>query len=335
MPQIDRRGVGRPCRRDPALARCAGRPRASPGRRGDQPRVGPKRPSIRRLATLPYALRSERRSGSRRCEPGACASRSGTVSAMKLVQSRRLVVGGSAWDVECVITVRLGPATAGYPPKPISDVQVLLETSALGPTFALALERARRLTEATSTDARSRRWSSSTPTSTTIATPGRSATGAHLRAVLPAPQPPPFDPDDHELATALRLASHRLQAPIRIDDVTTTARYYLLPISHIGTLGGFIDRRDSSMHEAGPGLPWAQSLWGYERGLLHDPPWDLVIERVDDDRATAAVTRFADVDAGELRDLPRVLPRAATWRAIGPLHDAGDALTWAVRAPQA
>ncbi|MBK9035645.1 MAG: hypothetical protein IPL61_31055 [Myxococcales bacterium] len=255
---------------------------------------------------------------------------------MKLVQSRRLVVGGSAWDVECVITVRLGPATAGYLPKPISAVQVLLETSALGPTFALALERARRLTEAT-LDGRALHavilehadlhYDRDT---------GQETHGAlTLRAVLTAPQPPPFAPDDRELATALRLASHRLQAPIRIDDVTTTARYYLLPIAHIGTLGVFIDRRDSSMHEAGSGLPWAQWLWGYERGLLHHPPWDLVIERVDDDRATAAVTRFADVDAGDLRDLPRVLPRAATWHAIGPLHDAGDALAWAARAPQA
>jgi hypothetical protein len=84
----------------------------------------------------------------------------------------------------------------------------------------------------------------------------------------------------------------------------------------------------------GSGLPVELWLWGYERDLLHEPPRDLVIDRVNDPLRATKLRRLARLGSDDLENVPLVLEACASWLAIDTLHELGDAVDWHVQSPR-
>lgn len=143
----------------------------------------------------------------------------------------------------------------------------------------------------------------------------------------------PARPGDVDFFEALEAACFN-SGPIQVDEIEELDAYWVFPVHSVGNTGAFADRRTGRIVGMGSPLPATMWIWGYERGLLDDDPRDLVIEQVKDPaRAIGALKRFARIGFDELQNLPLILEGCASWQAIFPLHEAGDAVTWRVQRP--
>jgi hypothetical protein len=234
----------------------------------------------------------------------------------------------------------------GKPPVPSSTLDFELALSDFGDTWDVAVERARELAaERVMLDGIA--LQSLHVAKIEVSFEEHDASKAfkygtvHFTGTLAEPLPFPFVPGrvapardgDIEFFEALEAASVNA-SPIQVDEIEELEGYWVFPVHHIGNTGAFVDRRTGRVVGMGSPLPAALWIWGYERGLLEDDAHDLVVEHVTDrSRAFGALNRFARVRAKDLDSLPLILEGCATWQAVLPLHDAGDALTWRVAKP--
>jgi hypothetical protein len=236
----------------------------------------------------------------------------------------------------------------GKPPVPSSTLDFELELADFGDTWDVAVERARELAaERVMLDGIALR--STHVAKIEVSFQENDASKAfeygtvHFVGTLAEPLPFPFVPGrvaparegDVEFFEALEAASV-MASPIQVDEIEELEGYWVFPVHSIGNTGAFVDRRSGRVVAMGSPLPTVMWIWGYERGLLEDDTRDVVVEHVTDrSRAFEALKRFARVRAKDLDSLPLVLEECATWQAVLPLHDAGDALTWRVAIPTA
>jgi hypothetical protein len=232
------------------------------------------------------------------------------------------------------------------PPVPSTKIDFELDLSEFGEEWASAVQRARDLS------AQPAALDGVTLASLHVAKievtfeandPGQAFLHgtAHFAGTLAEAFPFPFvpglvsaaRPGDVEFFDALEAASLD-SGPIQVDEIEELDAYWVFPAHSIGNTGAIVDRRTGRVIGMGSSMPSTMWIWGYERGLLEDDTRDLVIEHVKDRaRAIGALQRFARLGVHDLDDLPLILEGCASWQAILPLNEAGDAITWRVQRP--
>jgi len=152
-------------------------------------------------------------------------------------------------------------------------------------------------------------------------------------------QEPPFPfsfdgPADQFFAAMLEATRVVDGLPFVADAIRETPDYWVFPARTNGCLGAIFDRRAKCALAMGSAFPIELWIWGHERGLFdaEDSAGDLVVTEIPDrNRAVDALRRLGiGFKSSDLDVLPLVLRRAATWKAIPQLHDAGDSLVWHV-----
>lgn len=129
--------------------------------------------------------------------------------------------------------------------------------------------------------------------------------------------------------TTYAVAFERASAEHSVDvaAIRETADYWVFPVFQIGCCGVLVEKATGKLVEFGsrPGLDdW---IWGYEKGLLHEPPRDLVVISVRDAEATLRALKHF-IRQPNITALPATFEGCAFWMAITPLREAGDAFVW-------
>lgn len=143
--------------------------------------------------------------------------------------------------------------------------------------------------------------------------------------------PAVFEGPREAFFAALRAASSALgDVPLAVDAVQESPEYWFFPTNMIDCVGALYDRRLERALKLGSTYPLGLWIWGYERGLVV-PDYaagDLVITKIHvRERAKDFLSRCG---VNEPFELPLIVPGAAMWMNILPLHEAGDALDWRV-----
>jgi hypothetical protein len=239
-----------------------------------------------------------------------------------------LAVGSARWELQAECELRRAPRSEA--PVPGSRLRFRLELSSLDADWQTAIARARRL-EPARIDGIAARVELRT-VQLHFSDQSEPSGEASFDAIVDEPLAFPHALDDPAFVTALaRAADVAGELRIQADEIETTEHYWIFPIRNIGANGVIVDRATGRAFLTSGSLDRATWIWACERGLLDEPPGDLVIEQVvDRDRAIAALQRFARVYREDLDTLPLVLQGCATWTAAAPLEDAGTALTWRV-----
>ncbi len=240
-----------------------------------------------------------------------------------LTQRRTLAIDGATWEVDA--EAPLGHARRAELAPP-TQARFQLERDALAPTFAAALDRARALARRPATlDGvavtlrldRGEVWYQDDDE--------QDGSFAFTAAPL-APLAWQCDCTDAALVAALQAAGRALEPlAIRADAIDVTERYYVFRVWQIGCLGALVDRHDARVVVMGSGLDEALWMWGAARGLTE--PGTVTIAAAHDPDAWPPLRRALGLLA---EDMPPI-DVAIDWRAIAPLHAAGDRVAWSLR----
>jgi hypothetical protein len=144
-----------------------------------------------------------------------------------------------------------------------------------------------------------------------------------------APAPPGEVSFDEALERAATMGY-----PIALDAIREAPAYFVFPWYQIGSRGGIVEKRGGRLVELGSAFPIDDWLWGYESGLLEEPPGDLVVVEVREaHRALDALGGIlrARPTSRLLQALPLLLPEAAHWMAIPHLRRAEGSMRWEIR----
>lgn len=147
----------------------------------------------------------------------------------------------------------------------------------------------------------------------------------------------PAPPGEISFDDALTLAAS-MGYDIAIDSIQETATYFLFPMYQIGSCGALVEKRGGRLVRFGSAYSMEYWLWGYENGLLDEPPGDLAIVDVLDCEHAITLLRalhhplgYHLSTAGVRSNLPFIVPGGGDWLSIRALWDAGDAVRWEIR----
>jgi hypothetical protein len=123
------------------------------------------------------------------------------------------------------------------------------------------------------------------------------------------------------------LALARMEHSVDVAAIRETAAYWVFPVFQIGCCGVLVEKVTGKLVEFGSYTGLDNWIWGYEQGLLEQPPRDLIVVSVRDADATIKALKHF-VARPSIERLPATFEGCAVWQAIRPLREAGDAFAW-------
>lgn len=136
-----------------------------------------------------------------------------------------------------------------------------------------------------------------------------------------------FTPRTGDTSYQDALASASATHAINAAEIRETAKYWVFPVFGIGCCGVLVDKQSGHVTEFGSYTGIDDWIWGYEQGLLDEPPRDFVVLSVRDAEVTLRTLKHFVVRPS-INALPATFRSCAVWQAIKPLREAGDAFAW-------